>query len=116
MYTQTTHAYIHKQHTHMYTQTVHNTYTQTVHNTYTQTILTAPYTYTSMYMFNNDVATLISLERKGRVRKRPWLQGLSSPLNSKASSESWKVCRGFHEKLYNTIFEFRDVLPYTRKF
>ena len=69
-----------------------------------------------MYMFIKDVATIISLERKGRVRKRPWLQGPSSPFNSKASSESWKVCRGFHEKLYSAIFEFCDVLPYARKF
>ena len=52
------------------------------------------------------MATLMPLGRKGRVRKRPWFQGPSSLLNSKASSESRKVCRGFYEVDFHDIVIF----------
>ena len=97
-----THIHVHTNNTHTHTHTrkqyVHaNSSHSPIHIyksvcTFLSTFMTCGY---------SDV-----FRKKGRVRKRPWLHGPSSSLNSKASSES----RGFYENYKNTIFDFHDVV------
>ena len=107
-----THSYMHASrhaHIYMYTQTTHtqtHTRKQYVHTNSSHSpihIYKSVCTFLSTFMTcgYSDV-----FRKKGRVRKRPWLHGPSSSLNSKASSES----RGFYENYKNTIFDFHDVV------